>query len=88
MLRQTFASVIVVGAGPAGATAARTLADDIARRTGRPVELWDERLTTARVLQAVRELGGSTRGRKEDVDAWAATLLLQHYLDARKGTAA
>ena len=46
--------------GPA-ATAARTLADDIARRTGRPVELWDERLTTARVLQAVRELGGSTR---------------------------
>ena len=73
--------------GPA-ATAARTLADDIARRTGRPVELWDERLSTARVLQAVRELGGSTRGRKEDVDAWAATLLLQHYLDARKGTAA
>src|SRR5205814_1791943 len=61
--------------GPA-ATAARTLADDIARRTGRPVELWDERLTTARVLQAVRELGCSTRGRKEYVDAWSATLLL------------
>jgi len=63
--------------GPAAA-AARTLADDIARRSGRPVELWDERLSTARVLQAVRELGGSTRGRKADVDAWAAALLLQH----------
>jgi putative pre-16S rRNA nuclease len=72
--------------GPA-AVAARALADDIARRTGRPVELWDERFTTARVLQAVREVGGSTRGRKHDVDAWAATLLLQHYLDARRGTA-
>ncbi len=73
--------------GPAAA-AARTLAGDIARRSGRPVELWDERLSTARVLQAVRELGGSTRGRKADVDAWAAALLLQHYLDARRGTAA
>ena len=73
--------------GPAAA-AARTLAGDIARRSGRPVELWDERLSTARVLQAVRELGGSTRGRKADVDAWAAALVLQHYLDARRGTAA
>ena len=73
--------------GPAAA-AARSLADDIARRSGRPVELWDERLSTARVLQTVRELGGSTRGRKADVDAWAAALLLQHYLDARRGTAA
>ncbi len=73
--------------GPAAA-AARTLAGDIARRSGRPVELWDERLSTARVLQAVRELGGSTRGRKADVDAWAATLLLQHYMDAKRGSAA
>src|SRR5207247_4264117 len=73
--------------GPAAA-AARTLADDIARRTGRPVELWDERLSTARVLRAVRDMGASTRGRKADVDAWAATLVLQHYLDAKRGTAA
>ena len=66
---------------------ARALADDIGRRSGRPVDLWDERMTTARVLQAVRELGGSTRSRKEDVDALAATVLLQHYLDARRGGA-
>jgi putative Holliday junction resolvase len=49
------------------------------------VALWDERMTTARVLAAVREMGGSTRGRKEDVDALAAALLLQHYLDAKRG---
>jgi len=44
-------------------------------------------MTTARVLAAIREMGGSPRGRKEDVDAMAAALLLQHYLDAKKGTA-
>ena len=71
----------------APARAARELAAAIGRQTGRPVELWDERMTTARALQAVREMGGSARGRKGDVDALAATLLLQHYLDARRGTA-
>ena len=75
------------GAEAEAATAARALAGDIARRSGQPVELWDERLTTARALGAVRAMGGSTRGRKDDVDALAATVLLQHYLDARRGSA-
>jgi len=57
------------------------------RSTRTAVELWDERLTTARALRAVRAMGGSTRGRKDDVDALAATLLLQHYLDAKRGSA-
>ena len=70
------------------AHAARALADDIKGRVGDlEVSMWDERMTTARVLAAIREMGGSTRGRKEDVDAMAAALLLQHYLDARRGTA-
>ena len=75
------------GAEAEAATAARALAGDIARRSGRPVELWDERLTTARALRAVRAMGGSTRGRRDDVDALAATVLLQHYLDAKRGSA-
>jgi putative Holliday junction resolvase len=61
----------------------RALAADIARRSGLAVDFWDERFTTARVLRTVRELGGKTRDRKADVDALAATLLLQQYLDAR-----
>ena len=70
------------------AHAARALADDIKRRVGElEVTMWDERMTTARVLAAIREMGGKTRDRKEDVDAMAAALLLQHYLDAKKGTA-
>jgi putative pre-16S rRNA nuclease len=76
------------GAEGDAAHAARDLADDIKRRVGDlEVSMWDERMTTARVLAAVREMGGKTRGRKEDIDAMAAALLLQHYLDARKGTA-
>jgi putative Holliday junction resolvase len=76
------------GAEGAPARSARALAADIERRSGRPVELWDERFTTARVRQAVREMGGHTRGREADVDALAATVLLQHYLDGRRGSSA
>ena len=71
----------------AAAAAARQLGTDIAQRSALPVELWDERLTTARALRAVREMGGSTRGRKEDVDALAAAVMLQHYLDTARGAA-
>jgi putative Holliday junction resolvase len=69
------------------ATAARALAGSLAEQSGLPVELWDERMSTARALAAIREQGGSTRGRKDDVDALAAAVLLQHFLDARKARA-
>jgi putative pre-16S rRNA nuclease len=75
------------GAEGESARAARALAGDIGARAAVPVTLWDERMTTAKVRQAVREMGGKTRGREADVDALAAALLLQHFLDARKGTA-
>ena len=70
------------------AIAAREVAATVARRTGLPLELWDERMSTARALAAIREQGGSTRGRKADVDALAAAVLLQHFLDARRNRAA
>lgn len=69
------------------ARSARALAAAVAERSGLRVALWDERFSTARALRAVKEMGGSTRGRKEDVDALAAALLLQHYMDAKRGTA-
>jgi len=76
------------GAEGDAAHAARALADDIKRRVGElQVTMWDERMTTARVLAAIREMGGKTRGRKEEVDAMAAALLLQHYLDSKRGSA-
>lgn len=70
--------------GPSAA-AARELAGQIADRTALPIEMWDERMSTARALGAIREQGGRTRGRREDVDALAASVLLQHFLDARRG---
>jgi putative pre-16S rRNA nuclease len=63
---------------------ARALAGQVEARSGLPVELWDERFTTARALSAIREMGGRTRGRREDVDALAAAVLLQQFLDSRR----
>lgn len=59
---------------------ARVIAGALEKRTGLPARLVDERFTTSAALRAIREMGGSTRGRKGDVDALAATLLLQHAL--------
>jgi putative Holliday junction resolvase len=69
------------------AIAAREVADTVTRRTSLPLEMWDERMSTARALAAIREQGGSTRGRKADVESLAAAVLLQHFLDARRNRA-
>jgi putative Holliday junction resolvase len=59
---------------------ARHVAELLGTRSGLTVRLVDERFTTAAAQRAIREMGGSTRGRKGDVDALAATVLLQHAL--------
>ena len=53
----------------------------LAERTSLPVRYVDERYTTSAALRSVKEMGGSTKGRKGDVDAMAAALLLQHALN-------
>jgi putative pre-16S rRNA nuclease len=58
----------------------RAIAELLRQRTGLEVELIDERYTTAAALRAIRHMGGSTKGRKGDVDALAAAVLLQHAL--------
>jgi putative Holliday junction resolvase len=60
---------------------ARELGFSLGERTGFPVHYVDERFTTAAALKAVREMEGSTRGRRGDVDALAATVLLQAALE-------
>jgi putative Holliday junction resolvase len=62
------------------AAEARRLAHELSTRTGHPAEMVDERFSTSAALRAVQEMEGSTRGRKGDVDALAATVLLQHAL--------
>jgi putative Holliday junction resolvase len=64
-------------------TEVRRVAAALAERTGKPVDLVDERFTTAAARRAVREMGGSMRDRRGDVDALAATVLLQNALARR-----
>lgn len=60
----------------------RDVAAKLAARQSLPVRLVDERFTTSAALRSIREQGGSTRGRKGDVDAMAACVLLDSVLRA------
>ena len=55
--------------------------DKIERRTGIPVVMWDERLTTVEADEIMDEAGIKGRERKEYVDMIAAQIILQDYLD-------
>lgn len=57
--------------------------EKIERRTGLPVTLWDERLTTVAADRAMIEAGIRREDRKEHVDRIAACFILQGFLDMR-----
>lgn len=59
--------------------------EKLERRTGLSVALWDERLTTVSADRIMMEAGVRREDRKEYVDKIAATLILQGYLDYKKG---
>jgi putative Holliday junction resolvase len=51
------------------------------RRTGLPVVMWDERLTTVEANRTLMECGVCRENRKQYVDKLAAVYILQGYLD-------
>ncbi len=53
------------------------------KRTGLPVVMWDERLTTVEAERTLMESGVRREHRKEYVDKIAAVFILQGYLDRR-----
>ena len=57
--------------------------EKLERRTGLPVVMWDERLTTVAADRAMMEAGIRREDRKEYVDKIAACFILQGYLDSR-----
>lgn len=61
----------------------REFRDSLERRTGLPVTLWDERLTTVAADRAMMEAGIRREHRRDYVDMIAASLILQGYLDRR-----
>ncbi|MDB5066063.1 MAG: putative pre6S rRNA nuclease Yqg [Chloroflexi bacterium] len=66
------------------AAAARALADEASRQTGLPVEMWDERLSSVAAERALLESGMRRERRRETIDAVAAAIMLQGWLDAAR----
>jgi putative Holliday junction resolvase len=52
------------------------------KRTGLPVVMWDERLTTLEANRTLMEAGVRRENRKQYLDTIAAVFILQGYLDA------
>lgn len=61
----------------------RAWADRIAARTGWPVELFDERLTSSAADAKMARSGLTHKQKKERRDAIAAAAILQGFLDLR-----
>ncbi len=81
---------IVVGyplhmSGAAGSQSLKMkeFAEELRRRFGLPVHLWDERLTSAQANRLLREAELSIQRRAQVVDRVAAVLILQSFMDAR-----
>ncbi|HUO28421.1 MAG TPA: Holliday junction resolvase RuvX [Bryobacteraceae bacterium] len=60
----------------------REFAADLTEWSGRPVRLWDERLTTVEASRVLRASGISIEKRARAVDRLSAVILLQSYLDS------
>lgn len=73
------------GAEGPPAERARRFAQDLRARTGRPVELVDERLSTVEARARLRDQGLDEKKIRGRVDSAAAAVLLQAWLDARSG---
>lgn len=59
----------------------RKFGDMLAEQLGRPVVYWDERLTTTEASRYLRDAGMRAEKRRQTIDAAAAAVLLQSYLD-------
>ena len=58
----------------------RDFAALLAEKAGRPVRLWDERRTTIEAHQILHAAGKREKAHKKNVDAVAASLILEGYL--------
>ncbi len=66
------------------AAKSEALAAILRERTGLPLTLWDERLTTVDAHRILSENGRRGKKRKQTVDAVAATLILEGYLGRKR----
>lgn len=62
----------------------KLFSDELSKRTGLNVVLWDERRTTVSAHAILHQSGKKMKKHKQNVDAVAATLILQGYLDFKR----
>jgi putative Holliday junction resolvase len=83
--RELGAEMFVVGVprrphSTAGEAKFRRFAEELRQRTCKTVVLWDETLSSVEAEQRLREIG---RRAIDDIDMYAAAIILQSYLDDR-----
>jgi len=89
LVRQYEVSLVVVGLpknmnntiGPRGELCI-AFSEEVRQKLNVPVQLWDERLTTAAATRTLLEADMSRKKRKAVIDKMAAALILQGYMDA------
>lgn len=91
LIEQEAVGEIVVGipvslSGELGPQALRAqrFVEQLRRSVSVPVRTWNEQFTTAEARRRLLEAGRRMKQRREPVDAVAAAVLLQDYLDARR----
>ena len=62
----------------------KVIGAELEKRTGLPVVMWDERRTTVEAHAILHATGKKQKKHKKNVDAVAASLILQGYLDYKR----
>jgi putative holliday junction resolvase len=90
VIRQYEVKEIVIGlplrmSGEGGTQSAKMqeFAEELGKRFGLPVHLWDERLTSVEANRLLRETNLSIEKRAKAVDRMAAILILQSWMESR-----
>ena len=65
------------------ATWVRDYSAELAKTVDRPLHLWDERLSTEEAEDVIHKQGKTVRETKDWIDAVAAAVILQSFLDNR-----
>lgn len=65
----------------------QAFAEELEKKFGLPVHLWDERLTSSQANRVLREAEISIERRSQAIDRLAAVLILQNWMEARQTAA-
>jgi putative holliday junction resolvase len=63
-------------------------AEELRKRSGLPVQLWDERLSSVAAHEILDEAGHDRRGRKHVIDQVAAVVILRGWMESKEQAAA